>query len=52
MVDICKEYIIFSAALSEIAQKSYKAGIGHEESEAFVKKFLTYIMSQNYPLLI
>ena len=38
MVDICKEYIIFSAALSEIAQKSYKAGIGHEEGEAFVKK--------------
>ncbi|HHP6163829.1 TPA: hypothetical protein ACSEEH_005262 [Escherichia coli] len=45
---IDNNYILFGAALSEIATNSYNAGIGHKESELFIKRIYDeYLLTSN-----
>lgn len=45
-----QEYIIFSSALSDVAQKNYAAGVAHEEAEQFVNKIFNLYKQSGLPM--
>lgn len=44
-----QEYIVFSSALSDVAEKNYAAGLAHEEAELFVKKIFNIYKESGLP---
>src|ERR1700754_110728 len=47
---ISNEYIIFSSAISSFAIKKYRAGIGHEEAQPFVRSIFENYKDAGLPV--
>ncbi|MBI0552804.1 hypothetical protein [Pectobacterium parmentieri] len=44
-----QEYIVFSSALSDVAEKNYAAGVAHEEAGQFVNKIFNLYKESGLP---